>query len=184
MSRSWAHSADLIAALIVILVTGHFGTEQEHHLKDQGICLVAIPMLAAVFVLITALQGPGSKSLVRTLILESDWVGILGKLSYAIYLFHEAIGDVYMQMAVKGYYQAWKGLVPPAGTPWWTKYQLYIMPWMSTQPFVLKFAAFSLSIVFGWIVSHYIIDIGLMAAIEYTGKAYAWTRSKFLETVR
>lgn len=52
---------------------------------------------------------------------------------------------------------------------------------MSEQAFVLKAAAVCLSIVFGWLVSHYLIDIGMMQSLEYIDQGYQWARKKIGE---
>ena len=168
----WARSGDALAAAVLLVALGPFGSEGP---LDQALCLVGLPLLTAAFLVATALQAPPHASWAKRLVLGSQWAAVLGPLSYPIYLFHEAIGDVYMQMAVKGYWGQWRSLLPPPGTPWWpTKYELYVSPWMSTQPAVLKLAALALSVAFGWLVQTYLMDVGVLALLGAGAQAWRW----------
>lgn len=168
----WARSGDALAASVVLVALGPFGSEGQ---LDQALCLMGLPLLAAAFLVATALQGPPHASWAKCLVLGSQWAAILGPLSYPIYLVHEVIGDIYLQMAVKGYYAQWHSLLPPPGTPWWPdKYTLYVTPWMSTQPAVLKLAALALSVAFAWLVQTYVVDIGVLALLDAAARAWRW----------
>ncbi len=172
----WARAGDALAAAILFLVLEPLGSQGQ---VDQALCLVALPLLTAAFVVVTALQGPRHASWVKRWVLASRWAGILGALSYAIYLTHEVIGDIYLQMAVKGLYTKWRGLLPPPNTPWYpTKYELYVTPWMSTQPAVLKLAALALAIVVGWLLQTYVVDMGVLALLDAGGRAWRWASTK------
>jgi len=119
VGRLWAHSIDLLAAAIIYLVTTK--TAMSLH-WDLAVYLIIIPFLTSNFVLMLLLTPTDNVAAQPTpfikYILDSDAANILGQYTYAIYLFHEVIGDVYMQYAVKGLYSLWGGMRPPPDTPW------------------------------------------------------------------
>ena len=85
---------------------------------DRFVALFLMPLAATALVLTTCLQVVAHKSWLKAAVLESDWAGLLGKLSFAIYLLHETIGDFYLQMGVKGHFKQWGSLLAPPGVSW------------------------------------------------------------------
>jgi len=108
----------LSAAIIFIVLEKHWAMKPR---LDHALYLIVLPIMTSILV-VMLLLSPTDRRVQPTpiikIILESDGAQILGKLSFAIYLFHEVIGDVYMQFAVKQLYQQWHGMLPPPYTPW------------------------------------------------------------------
>jgi len=184
VARGWALSVDIVAALIIyVVVYPHIMST----ILDLSTYLVILPIMTSIFVvmlLLTQTDRQLQPSPIIKYVLESDAANILGQYAYPIYLFHEMIGDVYMRYAVMDLYRQWNGMIPPPHTPWYTKYQMFLEPWMSSQSYVLKLATLSLTIVVSWLVTHYVTEGVFLDVLNYLGGGIDWAKRKMGKACR
>jgi len=143
---------DLLAILIawVILDYPHLG---GYGRLDDTISLIIFPGLSALLVVLLWQEaGTGREGVVGRLLLPSEALVVLGRLSYALYLFHEIIANYYLQLAVNYPYFT---LFPPKDTPYSPDIMPILFEWINHQGFFLKVFAACAVVCFSWLVQRY-----------------------------
>jgi len=117
---------------------------------DTLIRYTILPLVSALLLLFITLQP--CKSIIKTFLLESELFVMIGNLSFAIYLFHAAIGLYYFRMAVEG----WTSILPP---PTVTSYELlYQAGWLQHYGLFFKITVSLICISVSYVLQHFLVD--------------------------